>query len=74
MIETKVSSINTVLLTLNKDGEIWFWEVSTTQFKAEEAYGSAIERNRNVVLPWRLLKKAELTEEMLDYCKAYMNQ
>ena len=69
----RLSKINTTLWVTEKDGEAWIWEIALSQCK-DDIYGSAIERNRNAVIPWRLLIEHSLTEEVMSYCRKYMEQ
>ncbi|MGG0284110.1 hypothetical protein ABEY41_03065 [Peribacillus butanolivorans] len=51
--------------------ETWAWEISIAK-REEEYKGMAIERSKNIKIPWILLNETVLDEEMIEICKSHM--
>lgn len=66
--------IHNSLVIIEKDGEKWFWEISTFQTKEDECYGSAMERNKSITLPWIKIENLNLTETMGKICEEFMKK
>ncbi|AMQ06529.1 hypothetical protein H7992_13265 [Sporosarcina sp. resist] len=64
--------VHNVMVILEKDGEKWFWEITTFQTKDDECYGSAKERNRDITFPWIKIEELNLTETIVKICEEFM--
>lgn len=61
--------VHNVMVILEKDGEKWFWEITTFQTKDDECYGSAKERNRDITFPWIKIEELNLKYKDVTYFK-----
>lgn len=68
----KSANIINEMVILEKDGEKWFWEISTFQTMNDECYGSAMERNKKITFPWVKIEEMKLTETMVKICEDFM--
>lgn len=53
--------------------DTWNWEVSLA-FNMDVHKGMAIERKRNILVPWTDLSEHNLSDEMYKLCHEKMNQ